>query len=90
MIYKLIYSKNCLKDLKKLDKSNAEIIIKWLNKNIDNCSDYKNFNNYKPLVGNIRGYFRYRIGSYRVICEIKDDKCIILALSITHRKDAYK
>jgi mRNA interferase RelE/StbE len=36
------------------------------------------------------GLWRYRIGDYRLICQIKDSELIILLLEIGHRKDIYK
>jgi len=42
------------------------------------------------LTGNKTGLWRYRIGNYRVIADINDDRCIILALEVGHRKDIYK
>ena len=44
----------------------------------------------KALVGNKLGLWRYRIGDYRLICKIEDEKLIILALAIAHRRDVYK
>ena len=44
----------------------------------------------KSLSTNLSGSWRYRIGDYRLICEIFDDKLIILALTIGHRKDINK
>ena len=41
-------------------------------------------------LGNKTGLWRYRIGNYRVIADINDDRCIILALEVGHRKDIYK
>lgn len=90
MSYKLEYTKKCLKQLDKLDKYNAKIIISWLNKNVNNCDNYKEVNSYKELTGNYKGYFRYRVGNYRIICESKENELVIIALSIGHRKDIYK
>ena len=39
---------------------------------------------------NKTGLWRYRIGNYRVIADINDHRCIILALEVGHRKDIYK
>ena len=44
----------------------------------------------KSLIGSKTGLWRYRIGNYRVIADINDDRCIILALEVGHRKDIYK
>jgi mRNA interferase RelE/StbE len=44
----------------------------------------------KPLHGGLRGYWRYRIGDYRVICEIKRDVMTVLVLEIGHRREVYR
>jgi len=44
----------------------------------------------KALTGKYSGLWRYRVGDYRLICQIKDKEIIILVLDIDHRKDIYK
>lgn len=43
----------------------------------------------KALVSNLNGLWRYRIGDYRLICHIDNDKLVILCLEIAHRSKAY-
>jgi len=76
------------KQLKKLDKFAANTILKWLDKNIEGSNNPRLMG--KPLVGNHSGKWRYRIGSYRVITKVDDEKLIILALEVGHRKDIYR
>jgi mRNA interferase RelE/StbE len=44
----------------------------------------------KKLSGNLSKYWRYRVGDYRIICELIDQELIILAVRISHRKDVYE
>ncbi len=44
----------------------------------------------KALQGGLKGLWRYRVGDYRLICQIKDKEVIILVLDIDHRKDIYR
>ena len=44
----------------------------------------------KALTGKYAGLWRYRVGNYRLICEINDKEIIILVLEIDHRKDVYR
>lgn len=44
----------------------------------------------KALQGQLAGYWRYRVGDYRLICQIKDDRLVILVVEIGHRKDIYR
>lgn len=41
------------------------------------------------LKGNLRSFWRYRVGDYRIICQINDKEIIVLILSIAHRKEVY-
>jgi mRNA interferase RelE/StbE len=36
------------------------------------------------------GYWRYRVGDYRVVCEIQDDRMVIIAINIGHRREIYR
>ena len=85
--YTLVYSKEALKDLKKLDNSVSRVIYAWLKKNIDGCSDPRIHG--KGLTANRSGQWRYRVGNYRIICKIEDDKVIVLVLTIGHRSVVY-
>ena len=87
MQYKVIFAERAKKQLKKLDKHIAALIIGWLEKNIQNCENPRLHG--KGLVENKSGQWRYRIGDYRVICEIQDKEIIVLVLEIGHRKEIY-
>lgn len=76
------------REFRKLDKYTMMMIKSWINKNLVDCEDPRIHG--KGLKSNRSGQWRYRIGDYRLICEINDDKLIILALSIGHRRDVYK
>lgn len=87
MNYKIQFTEHALKQLKKMDKHTASLITGWLRKNIENCSDPRQHG--KGLTANRSGQWRYRIGDYRVISEIQDDKIIVLVVEIGHRKEIY-
>ena len=75
------------KEFRKLDRYTQRIIKSWIEKNLLGCSDPRIHG--KALTANRSGQWRYRIGDYRMICEIQDDRLIILALTIGHRRDIY-
>ncbi len=75
------------KEFKKLDKYTRTMIKNWIIKNLVNCENPRSHG--KGLSSNRAGQWRYRIGDYRLICDIQDDKLVILALSIGHRRDVY-
>ncbi|MDE5797586.1 MAG: type II toxin-antitoxin system RelE/ParE family toxin [Treponemataceae bacterium] len=45
---------------------------------------------HKPLVGDKAGLWRYRVGDYRIICDIQDDKILVTILRIAHRREVYR
>lgn len=88
MTYSIETTKRFDKEFKKLDRYTMKMIKSWIEKNLVNCENPRAHG--KGLSSNRSGQCRYRIGDYRLICEIQDSKLIILALSIGHRSEIYK
>ncbi len=86
-MYKVVATRDFLKSLKKLDKSTQILIKKYIDNNIQNSNDPRAKG--KPLRYNLSGYWRYRIGDYRLICEIDDKTITIILINIGHRKNIY-
>lgn len=85
--YKVIISQKASKQLNKLDRQTFNIITTWIKKNLVDCENPKQ--NGKPLIGNKAGYWRYRVGAYRIIAEIYNDELIIQIIEIGHRREIY-
>lgn len=88
MGYQVEYTKEALKALKKMDRHTAALILGWVRKNLVGCTDPRQHG--KGLTANRSGQWRYRVGNYRLLAEIEDDRIIILILEIGHRKEIYK
>lgn len=86
--WELKFSPLALKDLKKLDKATNKIILAYLYEKLVTNENPRRFG--KPLSGNLKEFWRYRVNDYRVICEIKDHQFQILAVHIAHRSKVYK
>ena len=87
MNYKVEISDDAKKDLKKLDKQTAGMIIAWLRKHIEGCTDPRAHG--KGLTGNHSGEWRYRVGDYRILAEIQDSKVTVLVIEVGHRSTVY-
>lgn len=87
MTWQLRYSDKALKQLRKMDATQRAIILKWLDKHIDGCADPRAHG--KGLTADRAGEWRYRIGDYRVLCDIQDDCLVVLAFNIDHRSRVY-
>ena len=75
------------REFKKLDRYTQRMVKAWIEKHLVGCDDPRVHG--KGLTANRSGQWRYRIGDYRIICLIEDEKLIILALSISHRSSIY-
>jgi mRNA interferase RelE/StbE len=76
------------KSLKSLDTGTKQRIGRFIDRLIETDNPRSHG---KALQGKrYTGLWRYRIGDYRLICQIKDGELIILLLEIGHRKDIYK
>lgn len=86
-IYNVEVSERFKKEFKKLDKYTQLIIRAWIDKNLVETENPRNHG--KGLTANRSGQWRYRIGDYRLICTIDDNKLVILALTIGYRSKIY-
>ena len=75
------------REFEKLDRYTQRIIKGWIEKNLIGEKDPRQHG--RGLTANRNGQWRYRIGDYRLICQIDDNRLIILALSVGHRRDIY-
>lgn len=85
--YSVELSERFKKEFRKLDKYTQKMIRSWINTNLVDCDNPRSRG--KGLTANRSGQWRYRIGDYRIICEIDDDQLILLALTVGHRRDVY-
>ena len=76
------------KQFRRLDRSVQVMIRKWITKHLEGDSDPRDSG--RPLSSNLEGYWRYRIGDYRLLAEIKDNELIIIAIAISHRSRVYR
>ena len=81
MIYHVEFSSGAKKQLKKLDKFTATMILGWIRKNLEGTENPRIHG--KSLTANRSGQWRYRVGDYRLLCEIQDDKLIILVITLS-------
>lgn len=86
--YTVDYSQSAQKTLRKMDPGTRRLIMKWVDKNLEDSTNPRDHG--KPLSGNLAGLWRYRVGNYRLIAEIHDDRLVILMLEIGHRSQIYQ
>ena len=70
-----------------MDRATASFITGWMRKNLEGCSNPRQRG--KGLTANRSGQWRYRVGDYRIIAKIEDDRVLILVLEVGHRSEVY-
>jgi mRNA interferase RelE/StbE len=76
------------KQIAKLDRQAQETIVRFLRQRLARSENPRQWG--KPLQGEKRGLWRYRVGDYRVICDIQDGRITVIVLQVGHRKDVYR
>jgi mRNA interferase RelE/StbE len=72
------------RQLRKLDRPVQKRILDWLNDRIEGCKNPRHFG--EPLKGDHSGFWRYRVGDFRILCDIQDQKIVVLVLAVGHRE----
>ena len=88
MIWKVDFDPQAEKELDRIDHQHAKRILRFLHERIATESDPKKFG--KSLGGDKHGLWRYRVGTYRIICQIQTETIAVLVLRVGHRKDIYQ
>lgn len=81
------FDDRALKDFEKLGRPAQRNILSYLDSRISGSDDPRRFG--KALKSNLAGLWRYRIGDYRLVCQIVDRDLLVLIVTAGHRKDVY-
>jgi len=74
--------------LRKLDKAASRRILDYMDQRIASLEDARSLG--KALRGPLGEFWRYRVGDYRIICDLQDEKLRVLVVRIGNRKDVYR
>lgn len=89
MAYNVELSAEVDRELSKLDAQQAKRILKFLYDRVAKLDDPRSIG--EALHGSRLGEFwKYRVGDYRLICKIEDDRLVVLVLRVGHRKEIYR
>ena len=87
MPYSVEYTKRAARELRKMDRAISARLYDWIDKHLVGCENPRQYG--KPLTGDRLGQWRYRVGEYRIIAEIYDDRVLIMVMTVGHRKEVY-
>ena len=87
MAWTIKLSDSAEEQLEKLDKPTARRMIRYLRERALEHGDPRSKGN--ALVGDLSGFWRYRVGDYRIVCDLRNDELVVLVVKVGHRKDIY-
>ena len=82
------FDSRALKELRKLGHPAQKLIIEYLDRRIAGKRNPRRLG--KALKAELAGLWRYRVGDYRIICQIQDKEVIVLGVAVGHRRRVYK
>ena len=89
MAWRFEFDPAAQRELGKLDLQVARRILSFLHERVATLEDPRSIG--EALKGSALGeYWKYRIGDWRVICEIKDKEIVIVVLRIGNRREVYR
>ena len=88
MSWRIEITRTATKQITKLDRPGQKAILKFLRERLSTTKNPRQWGT--TLQGEKRGLWRYRVGDYRLICDIQDEKVVVLVLEVGHRKDVYR
>jgi mRNA interferase RelE/StbE len=86
MTWKIIFTKRAEKDFKSLSQEVKKIITKAINLRLLPNPDLALI----PLTGKLKGIYKFRVGSYRILCEKRSKELVIIVVKVSDRKEVYK
>ena len=88
MKYSVDYTDKAKKQIDKLDMPLQKRIYGWIESHLEGCEEPRLYG--KSLTAWLGGYWSYRVGDYRLIADIQDDKVLILIAEVGHRREIYR
>lgn len=86
-VWRIEFDSEAARDLRKLGAEPQRLILRYLRQRIATAEDPRRFG--KPLTGDLKGLWRYRVGDYRIVASIEDDRLVVLIVTVGHRREVY-
>ena len=88
MAWRIEFEPAARRELDKLDNTVARRILKFLYQRVGKLDDPRRIG--ERLQGTLSEFWKYRVGDYRLICSLKDDRLVVIVLRVGHRREVYK
>ncbi|MCW5888299.1 MAG: type II toxin-antitoxin system RelE/ParE family toxin [Anaerolineales bacterium] len=89
MAYEIEFDPEAVKDLKKLDRAVQQRIIAFLRERVATLDNPRLIG--EALAGaRLGNYWKYRVGDWRIICDIQDRRIVVRVLRVGNRREVYR
>ena len=88
MVWTIDYADTAIGQLRKFDKQTARRIVDFMDERIAGLENPRDTG--KALTGPLGSFWRYRVGDYRVICDIQDGALRVLVVQVGNRRVIYR
>ncbi|MEA2976129.1 MAG: mRNA interferase RelE/StbE [Alphaproteobacteria bacterium] len=86
-IWRVEFDRAAARDLRKLGAEAERAILRYLRERIATAENPRRFG--RPLMGDLKGLWRYCVGDYRIVASIEDDRFVVLVVTVGHRREVY-
>jgi mRNA interferase RelE/StbE len=86
-VWRVEFDPDAARDLRKLGAVAERAVLRYLRQRIATAADPRRFG--KPLTGDMKGLWRYRVGDYRIVASIEDGRFVVLVVTVGHRRQVY-
>ncbi len=97
-VWRVEFDRDAARDLRKLDTQAQRHILRYLRDRIATEEDHAGKSTQPAkqesrfghaLTGDLRGLWRYRVGDYRIVASIEDNRFVVLVVTVGHRREVY-
>ncbi|MEJ0074232.1 MAG: type II toxin-antitoxin system RelE/ParE family toxin [Alphaproteobacteria bacterium] len=86
--WRVEFDRAAARDLRKLGAEAEQRVLKYLRERIAGAQDPRRLGH--ALTGDRKGLWRYRVGDYRIVASIEDDRFVVLVVTVGHRREVYR
>ena len=87
-VWRVEFDRAAVRDLRGLDLDAERRILRYLRERISGSTDPRRLGH--ALTGDRKGLWRYRVGDYRIVAAIEDDRFVVLVVAVGHRREVYR
>jgi mRNA interferase RelE/StbE len=87
-VWRVEFHRAAVREVRKLGAEGESRVLRYLRERIAGSKDPRRFGH--ALSGDRKGLWRYRVGDYRIVAVIEDDRFVVLVVAVGHRREVYR